>query len=360
MPAEHGIYSNLSSRVAGKNTEDWFWFAKDIKVPALWDEARRAHLTSAAISWPATVGAAIDWDVPEIWEPGKGEELDLQVLAKYSTPGLIQEAVEALGPMPSGTDNDEIRTRFAAYLLKKHKPNLMLVHLANLDSTEHEYGPASPQATEALEHIDQQIGELLAAVREAGLEGSTDVFIVSDHGFLPVQGDIRPNVPLVKAGLLTAEPTGHITGGKIATLANGGSFFIYWPDSEELRGQVDEALKPLRDQGLLWAEFGSAALEDLGAEPGIKLALDAPTDYAFSARAIGDVSIRSKSTTGTHGYLPYRPGLESSFIAWGPDIKRGVDLHRIRMTAIAPTILKAMGINDPSFGAHPPLDDILK
>ena len=186
------------------------------------------------------------------------------------------------------------------------------------------------------------------------------MFIVSGHVFLPFRGDLRPNVLLVKAGLLTTEPTGRITGGKIATLANGGSFFIYWPDSEDLRGQGDAALKPLRDQGLLWAEFGPAALEDLGAEPAIKLALDAPNGYAFSGRANGDLSIRSKSTTGTHGYLPYRSGLESSFIAWGPDIKRGVALHRIRMTAFAPTILRVMGIDDPSFGAHPPLDDILK
>ena len=46
MPAEHGIYSNLSSREPGKNLEDWFWFANAIKVPTLWDEARAEPLTT--------------------------------------------------------------------------------------------------------------------------------------------------------------------------------------------------------------------------------------------------------------------------------------------------------------------------
>lgn len=359
-PAEHGIYSNVSVRVPGKKLAEWFWYAKDIKAPTLWDEARQAHLTSAAVSWPVTVGAAVDWNVPEIWDPGKGEGLDMQFLAQHSTPGLVQEAAQALGPMPTGTDNDAIRTHLAAYLLKKHRPNLMLVHLANLDHEEHEHGPASPQAAKALEESDVYIGELLKGLQEAGMADSTMVFIISDHGFLPIDHDIRPNVLLVKAGLLSADSTGQLTGGKIATLSNGGSFFIYWPDTENLRGEVQTALKPLIDQGILWAEFDHAALQDLGAEPAAKLALDAPKGYAFSGRAVGEVVGARKSAGGTHGYLPYRAGLEASFIAWGPRIRRGVNLHRIGMKSEGPTILKALGVSDPKFGDQPSLAEIFK
>lgn len=359
MPAEHGVYSNLSSRVAGKNTADWFWFAKAIKVPALWDEAKRAHLTSAAISWPATVGAGIDWDVPEIWNPKEGELLDFAYLAKFSTPGLIQEAVTALHPRP-GMDGDVIRVQFAGYLLKKYKPNLLLLHLNNLDHNEHQYGPASSEAARTLEQLDARIGEVLDGIREAGLSEHTNVFVVSDHGFLPTERAIEPNVLLAKAGLLSLNEKGEITGGKIATLSNGGSFFIYWPKRDDYRPQVMAALKPLLDRGLIWAVFDPSALADLGAEPAIRLALDAPAGAQFGGRATGELVVKSKRPGGAHGYLPFRKGLESSFIAWGPDIKRGVDLHRIRMTAIGSTILKAMGIDDPNFGDHPPLRDIFK
>jgi predicted AlkP superfamily pyrophosphatase or phosphodiesterase len=360
MPAEHGIYSNLSSREPGKNLRDWFWFANAIKVPTLWDEARAHHLTTGAVFWPAAVGAPIDWDVPEIWDPHKSLMVDPTYVAKYATPGLLFEALLEIGPPQPGQELDVTRTHLATFILKKHKPNLLLVHLVDLDEEEHQFGPDSPQAAATLEKIDSHIGELLAADRAAGLADSTDVFVVSDHGFLPVQTEIKPNVLFVKAGLLTADEKGSVTGGGIATVANDGSFFIYWPESEDLRPNVNEALKPLRDQGLLWASLDRAALKELGAEPAAQMALEAPARYAFSSGAAGDLLAKEKTTTGTHGYLPFRHELEASFIAWGPDIRAGLDLHTIRMTEIAPTILKAMGIDDPKFGDRPPLKEIFK
>jgi predicted AlkP superfamily pyrophosphatase or phosphodiesterase len=359
MPAEHGIYSNLSSRQPGKNLRDWFWFTKDIKVPTLWDEARAHRLTTGSVFWPVTAGAPIDWDVPEIWDPHGASQVDPVYVAKYATPGILFEALLEIGPPQPGQELDVTRTRLAAFILKKHKPNLFLVHLCDLDGAEHEFGPDSPQVAATLEKIDGHLGELLAADKTAGLADSTDVFIVSDHGFMPVKTEINPNVLLVKAGLLAADEKGNVTGGKIATVANDGSFFIYWPSSEDLRSAVSQALKPLREQGVLWAVLDGAALRDLGSDPAAQMALEASTDYAFSNDAAGDLLSRT-GTPGTHGYLPFRPELESSFVAWGPDIRSGVDLHTIRMTEIAPTILKAMGIDDPKFGDEPALKDIFK
>ena len=360
MPAEHGIYSNLSSREPGKNPEDWFWFANAIKVPTLWDEARAHHLTTGAVFWPVTVGASIDWDVPEIWDPQKFLPVDPTYVAKYATPGLLFEALLEIGPPQPGQELDVTRSRLATFILKKHKPSLLLVHLVDLDEEEHQFGPDSPQAAATLEKIDGHLGELLAADQAAGLSDSTDVFIVSDHGFLPVEAEIKPNVLFVKAGLLSADQKGNVTGGRIATVAHGGSFFIYWPKSEDLRSKVNEALKPLCDQGVLWAVLDRAALRELGAEPAAQMALEAPAGYAFSSGGAGDLLSKRRSITGTHGYLPFRRELEASFIAWGPDIRAGVHLHTIRMTEIAPTILKAMGIDDPKFGDRPPLRDIFK
>ncbi|MBI1983343.1 MAG: alkaline phosphatase family protein, partial [Acidobacteria bacterium] len=238
LPAQHGIYSNLSSREAGKNPDDWFWFTSSIKVPTVWDEARRAELTSASVSWPVTVGAAIDWNLPEIWEPKSGSYFDAAFVAKYATPGLMEETMTAVGPAQPGENNDKLRTRIVAYLLKKYRPNLTLIHLDSLDHDQHEAGPGSATAMATLEMMDSLIGELLAGVKDAGLEDSTDVFVVSDHGFLPVERTIQPNVLLAKAGLLETDDQGRVTGGKLATLASGGSFFIYWPETQDLRREV--------------------------------------------------------------------------------------------------------------------------
>ncbi len=360
VPREHGVYSNLSSRVAGKNPRDWFWNASAIKVPTLWDEGQQHGLTSGAVFWPVTVGARITWNIPEVWDPAKGMTGDPLYIAKFATPGLLFEAGLELGPPKAGEDDDVTRTRLAAFVLKKKKPNLLLLHLAALDEAEHRHGPRSAEAIATLESSDARIGELLAAVKEAGLGDSTDVFIVSDHGFLPVEREINPNVLLAKAGLLQVDANGKITGGKIATLATGGAFFIYWPDSQNLQREVEAALKPLRDEGVLWAVLGRTALAELGAEPAIQIALEAPSGVGFDDGAKGEVVAKRHTLGGTHGYLPFRAGLESAFIARGPGIKKGVNLHRIRMTAIAPTILRSMGISDPQFGAQPPLSDIFR
>lgn len=360
LPAEHGIYSNESSREAGKNAGDWFWFAKDIKVPTLWDEARRNHLTTAAVFWPVTAGASIDWNIPEIWDPQKGMVADPLYIAKFATPGILFDALLELGLPPPGTDEDVTRTRLAIFLLKRHKPNLLLVHLATLDAVEHDHGPQSSEAAATLEHLDARVGEILAAITDVGLDSSTDVFIVSDHGFLPVESVIEPNVLLVKAGLLTANEQGEVSGGKIATVSNGGSFFVYWPDGLDYAPQVDEALKPLRGQSLLWALIDRPALRDLGAEPAARLALEAPAGSTFGSRARGALVEKRNSLGGAHGFLPFRPELHSILIAWGSRIRKGVNLHQICMTAIGPTILKAMGIDDPHFGKQPPLLDIFK
>jgi predicted AlkP superfamily pyrophosphatase or phosphodiesterase len=314
MPAEHGIYSNVSVRDPANRSEDWFWYAKDIKVPTLWDEVRRAHLTSAAVSWPVTVGAAIDWNVPEIWQAGRMGVVDMPFMEQHSTPGLIHEA---LGSLPPSANQDEVRTRLAVYLLKQHRPNLLLIHFENPDHTEHSFGPKTPQAADALAKVDGHIGKLIQAVRSAGMASSTDIFIVSDHGFLPVSQDIRPNVLLVKAGLLTADRDGHLTGGRIATLASGGSFFIYWPDGEDLRGEVQAALKPLVDRGALWAEFERSALHDLRAEPAVKLALDASEGYGFTSQAAGDGVAPKTPAGGRTAICPIGRG-------WRHPLSRGV------------------------------------
>jgi len=338
MPAEHGIYTNLSSREAGKNPRDWFWFSKAIKVPTLWDEARKAHLTTGSVFWPVTAGAAIDWDLPEIWDPAKGMVGDPIYVAKFATPGLLLEALMILGPPPAGEDQDGTRAHLAEFLFKKHTPNLLLVHLDSLDETEHQHGPESAEAAATLERIDVRIGEIMDAVKDAGLEKSTDFFIVSDHGFMSINRVINPNVLLAKAGLLTADEHGQVTGGKIATVSNGGSFFIYWPEGKNLESDVDAALKPLRDQGLAWSVFDHAALVEMGADPAAQMALEAPRGAMFGSVAGGALTSEMKTPGGTHGFLPHRKGLEASFIAWGASHQKrsepssnSYDVHRANL-----------------------------
>ena len=99
----------------------------------------------------------------EIRDPARPLGVDYTYVAKYSTPGLLFEALMEIGPPLPGQELDVTRTRLATFILKKHKPDLLLVDLVDLDVAEHRFGPNTPQAVATLEKIDGHIGELLAA-----------------------------------------------------------------------------------------------------------------------------------------------------------------------------------------------------
>ena len=168
-PAKHGIYANTLFDPLDKGKTAWYWYAEDIKAPTLWDAARAAGRTTASVQWPATVGAKITWDIPEVWRAGDAN--DLKLIRTVSTPGLLEEAEKELGPYRGGIDNeveaDEVRAKYAGWILEKKKPGLLLLHLLALDHLEHETGLYSAEDLAALERLDAAIGNLRATAERA-------------------------------------------------------------------------------------------------------------------------------------------------------------------------------------------------
>ncbi|MGA2611261.1 MAG: alkaline phosphatase family protein, partial [Terriglobia bacterium] len=68
-PSVHGIYSHLASLDPTEKARPWCWFAGALRVPTLWDVVRASGRKAAAISWPVSAAAAIDYNIPEIWDP---------------------------------------------------------------------------------------------------------------------------------------------------------------------------------------------------------------------------------------------------------------------------------------------------
>ena len=108
---------------------------------------------------------------------------------------------------------DHIWTEAAAHIIRQHRPNLMMYHLLNLDSTQHRYGPRTHAAMTTMAHLDAQVAHIVEAVEQAGLTARTTFFIVSDHGFKLVKRQIRLNAAFMQAGLLKAQD------GKVVAVA---------------------------------------------------------------------------------------------------------------------------------------------
>src|SRR5271168_1252452 len=152
-PAKHGILANTTFDPLQQNSQGWYWYTEDIRVPTLWDVAARAGRGTASIQWPVTVGAHITWNIPEFWRAGTPD--DAKLLRAVSTPGLLEEAKAELGEYVGGIDTsgkaDESRGRFTQWILEKKHPGLLTLHLTSLDHIEHETGPFSPESIAILE-----------------------------------------------------------------------------------------------------------------------------------------------------------------------------------------------------------------
>ena len=88
-------------------------------MPTLWDAAKRAGLTTAAVTWPVTVDAPITWNLPEYFLKRQGGEMDLAGVASKSTPGLVDAIAVKYPSFKQQWMDDRTRTLAAMYLLSE-------------------------------------------------------------------------------------------------------------------------------------------------------------------------------------------------------------------------------------------------
>jgi predicted AlkP superfamily pyrophosphatase or phosphodiesterase len=343
-PCAHGIYSHLASLDPTEKARPWCWFAQALRAPALWDVARASGRRTAALSWPVSAGAAIDHNIPEIWNPALADpNRDFDTPARHSTPGLFAEVARALAPMLGKANPDHIRGEAALYLWNRYRPDLLLVHFIWYDSQAHAFGPASPQALTALESADQAIGRIRDAISS---DPAATLVVLSDHGFVPVEKEAAPLVAFAKHGLFARGADGSLTLQRLGAVSAGGSLAVYWLEesSADDRRRLATAVDRLCTTGAVQAIIDRRQLEALEADPDAELMLEAAPGFYFSDRLEGPVVKDSAKDHGTHGYLPSRPGMEAMFIAVGREIAPGKNLGRISLKPIASTLAQVMGL----------------
>jgi predicted AlkP superfamily pyrophosphatase or phosphodiesterase len=343
-PRDHGIYSHLASLDPTEKARPWCWFAPVLRAPTLWDVARASRRRTAALSWPVSAGAAIDHNIPEIWNPAVADpHRDFETPARHATPGLFAEVAQALTPTPGKADPDQLRGEAALYLWNHYRPDLLLVHFVWYDSRAHGFGPASPEARTALESADQAIGKIRDAISS---DSATMLVVLSDHGFVPVEKEAAPLVVFADYGLFARGADGSLALRRLGAVSAGGSLAVYWLEepSADDRRRLAIAVDRLRSTGAVREIVDRRQLEALQADPDAELMIEAAPGFSFSDRLEGPVVSDSPKDRGTHGYLPSNPGMEAMFIAVGREIAPGKNLGRISLKQIAPTLTQLMGL----------------
>jgi predicted AlkP superfamily pyrophosphatase or phosphodiesterase len=349
-PAAHGIVQNrIFEAPSDPQTRAWYWYANAIKTETLWTKAKKAGLTTAAVGWPVTVGAEIDYNVPEIYDPAETPPT-WKKIAENSTPGLLEKI---LGPdNGQGRSVDDRLTAVSEFIIKSHKPNLLLVHLIDLDGAHHRNGPRAKASIETAELEDGYVGRIVEATRQAGIFDRTTFVIVSDHGFAKIDKKFSPNVALAKEGLITLDAGGKATDWKAAAWPAGGSCAIMLrdPNDKNTEAKVTAIFSKWakRDHGPIKQVVARAELRRMGAIPQAALMLEAAPGYSSDDVVTGPETHDSESTyQGTHGYLPTDPRMRASLIVFGVGARAGAKLPLARMTDIAPTVANLLQLDLP-------------
>lgn len=314
-PARHGIVSNVI-----EDGPRWFWEAEHIKVPTLWEAAHDQGLSVAMLSWPVSVGAEVDFLVPEVFQVhGIGPSTE-ELLQEHSTPGLLERFQVKVKEDFVHWDGETTRT--AVGLLKEEQVDLMLIHFIQVDKAQHDYGPEHYKVGRAIARIDEYLGQIEAA---AGSEAT--LVVLGDHGFRSYTHYLRPK--------------GWLKDHNLENLARvkttGGSAAVYTESDKVLeffRAPRDGVARVLEEE----------ELKELGAFPGARLGLVAEEGYIFSRKAEGPR--RTDRVKGQHGYLPQ--DVPTGLIIHGPRLAPNTKIGKIDIIQIAPTLAHLLGISLPS------------
>jgi predicted AlkP superfamily pyrophosphatase or phosphodiesterase len=344
-PSRHGVLSNEVFDPDGQLGGGWNWYASDVKVPTLFDRARAAGFKSAAVTWPASAGAPIDLNLPDMYPVASLR--DARNLLGLARVGAGAAVLAEVLPDPASLIRlrDAIRVPVALRFLRE-RPDLMVVHFLELDDAQHAFGPRSPQAVAMTERLDAHLGTLFDELRAQGRWDDTTVVLVSDHGFAPIEHEVRVGVLLRAMGLFDVDGQGRLTTWRAFFWPQGGSAAIYLhaQASAQDRRRVDDVIAMLAsnpEYGVARV-FRGAEVAALGGLPGAHAVLDARAGFTFG-RSFDGPGLVVARTGGTHGHHPGRPEARASFVIRGPGVHRNRDLGLVRLVDVAPTVAYVLG-----------------
>ena len=115
----------------------------------------------------------------------------------------LDPITEKLGPFPSAHLQQDSWTTKALIdvLWKDGVPAFSILWLGEPDLTEHETAPGAPAALAAIKSADENLAAVLSALDERKARATTDVFVVSDHGFSTIRRSDRSAKNFERGGL---------------------------------------------------------------------------------------------------------------------------------------------------------------
>jgi arylsulfatase A-like enzyme len=327
---------------------------KYIAVPTVAELVQRAG-GRTAIASAKTVGLLLDRQADPMNAKGS-----ITLFAGDSRPrDAIKSIVSMLGPFPSDHSQQDVWTTksLTDFLWKDGVPTLSILWLAEPDLTQHESAPGAPVALAAIRAADQNLASALSALDQHHVRETTDVFVVSDHGFSTIERSVDLRKILNDAGFaaktdFSSEPK----AGEIMLAGNGGSVLFYVVEHDttvtrrlvEFLQQSDFGCVIFTKEPLDGTFVLEQAKIDNQYAPDVVMAFQwNDSNNQFGVPGMIDADWQRRAGQGTHATLS-RFDMHNMLIAAGPDFSRGYtdDLPTGNID-LAPTILRILRITMP-------------
>lgn len=352
-PANHGIINNVKFQ-PGRLKPDWFWQRESIIGSTLYDEAAKQGKQVAALLWPVTGKAgSIAYNLPEVL-PNRPWQNQMMVSFLNGSPLYELELQRKFGSLRKGISQpylDDFVQASMIYTLKKHKPDLMLVHMTDVDTMRHNFGVDSFEAEQALRRHDMRIGELLNTIRDLGWMESMNIVILGDHCQMDTHTVLYPNWLFKQHGHITVK-NGTIASWNILARDCDGSCYIYVKDKKFYR----EAALLLKSMCREWDGIAHIATgiqaKAQGADGRCAFMLEAKEGYYFQngweiereQTGPGMFMEKPHLQAATHGYHPDIKGYGTFFVGAGVDFRPKAVVEQMSLVDEGPTIADILGI----------------
>lgn len=332
-----------------------------VRIATIVDAAHAADLSTAEINWPCTRRSqSLDDSFSDV--PRAVEHMTPRLRKELIGLGLLGDETDASFRKNSTVGRDHIWTEAACHLIRERKPNLLLVHLLNVDSTHHRHGPQTAEGYTANAYADACLSRIVRALDDAGIRDKTTLIVVSDHGFATTRKAIRPNVLLRQAGLLKVD-AGKLSTADVHVVPEGGIGLVYCTQP----GEAVQAAAAFKQMFVGKEGVADVLLPDQYAEVGLQhpreynqspdAILVAKDGYAVSGSVDGDTLVTSnteaQTSVGTHGFIASQENMKALCVLSGAGIHSGSHLTTIENTDIAPTIAKLLGVEYPNVDGKP-------
>jgi arylsulfatase A-like enzyme len=295
----------------------------------------------------------------QVVDHGRGQNCVTLFAGKSLPREALALIAYALGPFPSAHLQQDAWTTKALtdFLWKDGVPAFSVLWLGEPDLTQHESAPGAPPALAAIKSSDENLATVLSALDRRGARETTDVFVVSDHGFSTIARSVDLRKILNGAGFTAkTEFTDEPKAGEIMLVGNGGSVLFYVVQHDAaVTHRLVEFLQKSDFAGVIFTKepmqgtFGlDQAKIDSQHAPDVVMAFGwNDSKNQFGVPGMIEADWQRGAGKGTHATLS-RFDMHNTLIAAGSDFRRGqVDDVPTGNVDLAPTILRILGITAP-------------